>query len=60
MEDDELAEEYLTGLTRLIKDYIINGTITKEEIHDIVSKPTSEFINFVSHYEGGENNDRNN
>ena len=57
MEDDELAEEYLTGLTRLIRDYLINGKITKEEIHDIVSKPTSEFINFVSHYEGGENHD---
>ena len=60
MEDDELAEEYLTGLTRLIRDYIINGAITKEEIHDIVSKPPTEFIDFVAHYEGVNNHDRNN
>ena len=60
MDDDELAEVYLIGLTRIIRGYL-NGTITKEEVHDIVSKPPSEFIDFVANYElGGENNDRNN
>lgn len=52
MEDDELAEEYLIGLTRIIRDYLINGMITKEEIKEIVSKPPREFIDYVSNYKG--------
>ena len=51
-DDDELVEEYLIGLTRILRDYLINNTITKEEVKKIVSLPPREFVEFTSKYKG--------
>lgn len=52
MDEDEVVEKYLIGLTRILRDYLINNTLTKEEVKKIVSLPPAEFIDFVGKYEG--------
>lgn len=47
---DELSEDYLIGLERMLRDYLINDKITKEEMKDIMSKPHKEFVDYVNNY----------
>lgn len=49
-------EEYLInedlpdGVYYLLKDYLVNETITKEEINKFLSLSTDEFLNFINNY----------
>lgn len=49
-------EEYLInedlpeGVYYLLKDYLVNETITKDEINKFLSLPTDEFLNFINNY----------
>ena len=49
-------EEYLInedlpeGVYYLLKDYLVNETITKDEINNILSLHKDEFINFINNY----------
>lgn len=47
---DELSTEYLIGMERMLRDYLINDTMYKEEIRKILSLPPEEFNDYVINY----------
>lgn len=47
---DELSTEYLIGMERMLRDYLINDTLCKEEIRKILSLPPKEFNDYVINY----------
>lgn len=47
---DELSTEYLIGMERMLRDYLINDTMSKEEIRKILSLPPEEFNDYVINY----------
>ena len=47
---EELSTEYLIGMERMLRDYLINDKIPKEEIKKILSLAPKEFNDYVINY----------
>ena len=47
---EELSTEYLIGMERMLRDYLINDTMSKEEIKKILSLPPKEYNDYVINY----------
>lgn len=47
---DELSPEYLTGVEKMLRDYLIDDKISKEEIKKILSLPPKEYNDYVINY----------
>ena len=58
---DELSTEYLIGMERMLRDYLINDTMSKEEIRKILSLPPKEYNDYVINYglKGGKHDGNN-
>lgn len=50
IEEYLINEDLPEGVFYLLKDYLVNETITKEEINKFLSLPKDEFINFINNY----------
>lgn len=50
IEDYLINEDLPNGVFYLLKDYLVNETITKDEINKIMTLPKEEFINFINNY----------
>lgn len=44
-------EKYLIGLVSILRDYLVNESLSKEDLNNILSHPPSKFVDFVSKYE---------
>lgn len=50
IKDYLIKEDLPKGVYYLLEDYLVNGTVTKDEINKILSLPTDKFINFINNY----------
>ena len=50
IEEYLINEDLPEGVYYLLKDYLVNETVTKKEINKILSLPIDEFINFITNY----------
>lgn len=47
---DELSIEYLTGVEKMLRDYLIDDKLSKEEIKKILSLSLEEYTDYVINY----------
>lgn len=47
---DELSTEYLIGVEKMLRDYLIDDKLSKEEIKKILSLSPKEYNDYVINY----------